>query len=119
MRNGARGTAIARIRHAGPARERASQLHCTTDGANPVAGLIADASGALYGTTTSGGNGYGTVFKLTLPARFAGIPGQANCVGQSVSYLANTYGGISAAAAALGYANVQALRNAVQLSCAG
>src|SRR5437870_8194716 len=37
-----------------------------SDGAHPYAGLIADASGNLYGTTNSGGaNGYGTVFKVT------------------------------------------------------
>ncbi len=35
-----------------------------TDGATPWAGLIADASGNLYGTTTAGGPGYGSVFKL-------------------------------------------------------
>ncbi len=35
------------------------------NGANPCAGLIADAAGNLYGTTASGGAGnYGTVFKL-------------------------------------------------------
>jgi uncharacterized repeat protein (TIGR03803 family) len=43
-----------------------------SDGANPRAGLVFDASGALYGTTSGGGNpgnvfGYGTVFKLTPP----------------------------------------------------
>lgn len=37
------------------------------DGANPIAGLISDANGALYGTTTVGGSGFGTVFKLTPP----------------------------------------------------
>jgi hypothetical protein len=47
----------------------------TTDGAYPEANVAMDASGALYGTTTSGGNencsdppvyvGCGTVFKLT------------------------------------------------------
>jgi len=37
-----------------------------TDGANPVAGVIRDAAGNLYGTTEYGGNhGYGAVFKLT------------------------------------------------------
>jgi uncharacterized repeat protein (TIGR03803 family) len=35
-----------------------------TDGAQPYAGLIRDASGNLYGTTTSGGAFGGTVFKL-------------------------------------------------------
>jgi uncharacterized repeat protein (TIGR03803 family) len=43
------------------------------DGAAPIAGLIADQDGALYGTTASGGSGSnaGTVFKLTPPARGA------------------------------------------------
>jgi uncharacterized repeat protein (TIGR03803 family) len=46
------------------------------DGSNPYAGLIADSSGSLYGTTGEGGNssqcsmgsGCGTVFMLTAPA---------------------------------------------------
>jgi hypothetical protein len=45
----------------------------TGDGFSPRAGLIADNSGALYGTTEGGGTkngrgGVGTVFKLTPPA---------------------------------------------------
>src|SRR5436305_1278665 len=45
------------------------------DGAQPYAGLIFDASGALYGTTFYGGgtNSVGSVFKLTPPT----IPGGA------------------------------------------
>lgn len=36
------------------------------DGRHPFGGLVADASGALYGTANAGGQyGYGTVFKLT------------------------------------------------------
>jgi len=38
------------------------------DGDTPEAGLIADAAGALYGTTTLGGDSnHGTIFKLTPP----------------------------------------------------
>ena len=38
------------------------------DGASPIAGLVIDPTGALYGTTLLGGGGAGTVFKLTPPA---------------------------------------------------
>jgi uncharacterized repeat protein (TIGR03803 family) len=50
-----------------------SASNCT-DGANPVAGLIQDAAGNLYGTTTAGGdvNDFGTVFKLLPPAQQGG-----------------------------------------------
>ena len=43
-----------------------------SDGGFPFTGVIADKSGALYGTTGSGGTGYGTVFKLTPPATSGG-----------------------------------------------
>jgi uncharacterized repeat protein (TIGR03803 family) len=37
-----------------------------SDGANPIAGLYADASGNLFGTTYAGGaNGQGTLFELS------------------------------------------------------
>jgi uncharacterized repeat protein (TIGR03803 family) len=35
------------------------------DGANPQARLLRDGAGNLYGVTTAGGSGHGTVFKLT------------------------------------------------------
>jgi uncharacterized repeat protein (TIGR03803 family) len=38
----------------------------STDGGSPYAGLLRDAKGNFYGTTSTGGaSGYGTVFKLT------------------------------------------------------
>jgi uncharacterized repeat protein (TIGR03803 family) len=91
---------------------------CRFDGGSPLAGLISDASGALYGTTTIGGaNGGGTVSRLTTAGTFFGTPGKPNCKGQSVSTLAKTYGGMAAAAKALGYNSVQALQNAISVYC--
>jgi uncharacterized repeat protein (TIGR03803 family) len=39
-----------------------------SDGAEPFAGLIADASGNLFGTTAAGGVGWGTVFEIAKTA---------------------------------------------------
>jgi len=57
-----------------PWKETVLYLFCSqggcSDGAEPIAGLIADNQSALYGTTLIGGNGHaGTVFKLTPPAK--------------------------------------------------
>jgi hypothetical protein len=50
---------------------------------------------------------------------FAGTPGTPTCRGKVVSTLAKQYGGLDAAAAALGYSSVQVLRNAIAEFCAG
>jgi hypothetical protein len=85
------------------------------DGAGLVAGLIPDADGNLFGTTLGGGANHhkGTVFEIARTAsgfipfpRFAGMPGKADCHGMSVSVLARQYGGLNAAAAALGYSSL-------------
>jgi uncharacterized repeat protein (TIGR03803 family) len=96
------------------------------DGASPSAGLIPGASGSLYGTAESGGDtschrsaGCGTVFKLVIPVRFAGQQGRTSCIGKSVSALAREYGDLAAAAVALGYSGVQALRDAIAAYCRG
>ena len=101
-------------------RSRSSRAAPPEMATGPATGLISDASGALYGTTSQGGaNGGGTVFQLTSAVSFVGIPGEPNCVGQSLSTLANSFGGISSAAVQFGYSNVQALEDAVQSYCAG
>jgi hypothetical protein len=51
------------------------------------------------------------------PPKFAGTPGFSNCHGQSVAALATQFGGIDAAAAALGYTSVKALQNAIKAFC--
>lgn len=76
-----------------------SQPNCS-DGANPYAGLIADAQGNFYGTTFGGGAyGYGTVFKLTPSGEetvlynFAGAPdGAAPYGGLIMDGQGNLYG---------------------------
>jgi len=93
------------------------------NGAAPYSGLIGDANGNLFGTTFSGGISLdGTVFEVTgsgfVPSKqFAGTPGAPNCVGNSISALARSYGGIAHAAASLGYAGVADLQGAVKSYC--
>jgi PA14 domain-containing protein len=58
---------------------------------------------------------------LLLPAGvtfgFAGSPDKANCHGKSVSDLAHQFGGIAAAASALGFDSVQDLQDAILAFC--
>jgi YVTN family beta-propeller protein len=51
--------------------------------------------------------------------QFAGKPGQANCIGGSLSALVKKYGGLAHAAAALDYPSVPDLQNAVAAYCGG
>jgi len=50
---------------------------------------------------------------------FAGVPGSNNCLGSSFGALAKKFGGLKAAAAAMGFSSVQALQGAIQSFCAG
>jgi uncharacterized repeat protein (TIGR03803 family) len=94
------------------------------DGFGPENDLIADRKGNLFGTTVGQA---GTVFKITdsgfvvPPAGpvFAGTPETPHCLGNSVSVLANQYGGVNAAAAALDYPSAQALQKAIMDFCDG
>jgi hypothetical protein len=47
----------------------------------------------------------------------AGTPGRANCHGHSVSALAHQFGGLHAAASALGFSSVKALQDAFKAFC--
>ena len=62
------------------------------DGEGPLAGLVQDTNGYLYGTTTSGGvNGYGTVFKITPSGTLTTLYSfcsQPNCTDGEKSYAA-------------------------------
>lgn len=55
-------------------------------------------------------------FQDATPA-FAGTPDEADCHGKSVSALSQQYGGLAAAASALGYPNVKALQSAIKAFC--
>jgi hypothetical protein len=48
---------------------------------------------------------------------FAGTPGQANCRSQSIATLRGLYGGLTNAAAALGFTSTAALRNDIKEYC--
>jgi hypothetical protein len=52
-------------------------------------------------------------------APFAGTPGTATCVGQSITTLIREFGGINAAAAGTGFPSVSALQNAIMAFCEG
>ena len=72
---------------------------------------------AIGGPVDNSGTGAAWIFSLQ-PV-FAGAPGRASCHGQSVSALTGQYGGLSAAAAALGFASVDALQIAIFGFCEG
>lgn len=78
-----------------------------SDGANPVGGMVQDPNGALYGTTSTGGNGScsingstgcGTVFSITLGAAlttlhtFSGPDGAGPVATLSLANSGNFYG---------------------------
>jgi YVTN family beta-propeller protein len=50
---------------------------------------------------------------------FAGTPGFSNCIGQSIAALDRQFGGLNAAAAALGFDDIRSLENAVLAFCRG
>jgi hypothetical protein len=70
------------------------------------------------GTDIIGGTTFNMTFSLTgdtIPG--AGTPGRANCHGKSISALARQFGGLDAAASALGFSSVDALQEAFREFC--
>jgi hypothetical protein len=70
-------------------------------------------------TTFTPGDSWGSVQDISLVHGhgFVGTPGAPNCHGQSVSALAQTFGGMPNAAAALGYSSVKDLQDAIRAFC--
>ena len=89
-----------------------------TSNSNTVS-VIDTASNTVTATIAVGSNPIAFGVFIQPGPRFAGTPGYSNCHGKSVSALARQYGGLDAAAAALGYSSVPVLQNAIRAFCAG
>jgi len=96
----------------------------TPDGVNPLAGLLRDAVGNLYGTTKYGGTngGYGTVFKLsakgklTLRYSFGGMPDGENPYSRLIRDTAGNFYGTTFYGGTYGYGTVFKLDKAGKLT---
>ena len=91
-----------------------SKVFVANSGSNNVS-VIATANNTVIETIPVGSAPY--AFGVFIQPRFAGTPGKPNCYGKSVSALAQQYGGLTNAAAALGYPSVSALQNAIEAYC--
>ena len=82
--------------------------------------VIATATNTVIGSSIPVGR-FPEAFGIFIqPARrFALTPGFSNCHGQSVAALAQQFGGLDAAAAALGFSSVKALQKAITAFCRG
>jgi YVTN family beta-propeller protein len=56
-------------------------------------------------------------FGVFIQPRFAGTPGSTSCYGQSTSALTRVFGGLNAAATALGFDSVDALQKFIEEFC--
>ena len=73
--------------------------------------LAFDSSGNLYVVDAN------SLYKISSSGTFAGVPGTANCHGESVSALTRQFGGVRAAAFALEFPSVQALQESIRTFC--
>ncbi len=96
-----------------------SKVYVANNAANTVS-VIATATDTVTGPPIPVGRGPLALgkFMQPLPApTFAGTPGFSNCHGQSVAALAQQFGGLNAAAAALGFPSEKALQTAIRTFC--
>jgi hypothetical protein len=103
----------------------ATDTGCDSD--DPVACVAVNSSGVytlaagphsitIQAVASPYGSGAG-YFLVQGAALFAGTPGKASCYGQSVTALNQKFGNQPAAAAALGYASIDALHQAIKTFC--
>jgi Beta-propeller repeat len=118
---------VAKLNATGSALVYATYLGGSGDGDAGLS-IAVDTAGAAYVTGFTSSTDFPVVHPLqptpsgafvakVATLAFAGTPGTANCQGQSVSALAREFGGLEAAAAALGFPSVQALQDAIREFC--
>ena len=96
-----------------------SKVYVANEGSNTVS-VIDTATNTVIGSPIPVGDqpvAFGLFIQPAL--KFAGVVGAKNCHGTSVSALATKFGGLNAAAAALGFSDVQALQDAIRAFCGG
>jgi YVTN family beta-propeller protein len=96
-----------------------TKLYVANQGSNNVS-VIATTTDTVIGLPIPVGlspTAFGIFIQPAPAFAFAGTPGHSNCHGQSVAALAKEFGGIDAAAAALGFPSVQALQNTIRAFC--
>jgi YVTN family beta-propeller protein len=81
--------------------------------------VIATATNTVTDTIPVGLNPVAFGLFIQPAPRFAGTPGSSNCYGQSVAALVRQYGGLNAAATALGFSSIMALQNTISAFCGG
>jgi YVTN family beta-propeller protein len=96
-----------------------SKVYVADESANTVS-VIDTAANTVMATIPVGNapDAFGIFIQPPAP-KFAGVPGSSNCNGTSISALATKFGGLDAAAAALGFSNVQGLQDAIRAFCEG
>jgi len=99
-----------------------SKVYVANEGANSVS-VVDTATNTVIATIPVGNapDAFGVFIQppRAPPPSFAGVPGSNNCRGTSVSALAIKFGGLDAAAVAVGFSNVQGLQDAIMAFCGG